>query len=359
MPSHHDYDEDLFADTRMTFGEHIEELRTHLIRAIKGLLFCMVIGFILDAVGTLLGREETIGVGRPMMGVITEPVKQQLNAFYERRLEKLELQAQQENPAVKDATEPKLVQIGLSPAALAAFRGQPAPENDGPVIWAEVLMKPLDFFKLTEGVNRIVSPKELTALSVTETMVVYFKVSLLCGLVIASPWVFWQIWSFIAAGLFPHEKKLVHVYLPISLGLFLGGVALCQFAVIPRSIEALLWFNEWIGIAPDLRLSEWLSFAIILPLVFGISFQTPLVMMFLERIGVATVEWYQSQWKLAVFVLAVVAALITPTPDAVTWFFMWAPMIGLYFLGIYLCRLSGRREEPDYDVPESDELIEV
>jgi sec-independent protein translocase protein TatC len=150
----------------------------------------------------------------------------------------------------------------------------------------------------------------------------------------------------------------VHVYLPISVGLFLGGVILCQFAVIPQSIEALLWFNEWLGIAPDLRLNEWLSFAIMLPLLFGISFQTPLVMFVLERIGILSVENYWSYWRIAVFALGVFAAVITPTPDAITWFCLWAPLVGLYFLGIALCKIAHRRD-PEYDVPETDELVEV
>ena len=139
----------------------------------------------------------------------------------------------------------------------------------------------------------------LSALSVQEALVVYFKVSLVAGLVIASPWVFWQIWSFIAAGLYPHEKKLVHVYLPMSLGLFLGGVLLCQFFVMPQAVAAMLWFNEWLGMSPDLRLNEWLSFAIWMPVVFGISFQTPLVMLFMGKLGIVNVEWFRSKRKIA------------------------------------------------------------
>jgi len=190
-------------------------------------------------------------------------------------------------------------------------------------------------------------------------MVVYFKVSVICGFVIASPWVFWQMWSFVAAGLYPHEKRLVNYWLPISLGLFLAGVALCQFAVLPRSIEALLWFNEWMGLTPDLRLNEWLGFAIWLPVIFGIAFQTPLVVMVLERIGIMTVEKYLSMWRIAVFVLAIFAAVITPTTDFVTWFALWMPMVALYFLGIYLCHLSAKKRPAEFDVPESDSLVEV
>src|SRR5439155_12176307 len=141
-------------------------------------------------------------------------------------------------------------------------------------------INPLDWALAQRKANRLLErPATLTTLSISEGFMVYFKVSLLCGLVLASPWVFYQIWAFIAAGLYPHEKRYVHVYLPFSLGLFLVGVLICEFLVMPKAVEALLWFNEWIGLEPDMRLNEWLGFAIWMPVIFGLSFQTPLAML--------------------------------------------------------------------------------
>src|SRR5262249_57292693 len=102
-----------------------------------------------------------------------------------------------------------------------------------------------------------------------------------------------------------HEKKYVHKYLPISLGLFLAGVLLCQFMVIPKAIEALLWFNEWLGLEPDLRLNEWLSFALLLPLVFGLSFQTTMVMLFLAKLGILDADSFRKKRRIAWFVMAI------------------------------------------------------
>src|SRR5205823_3177156 len=154
------------------------------------------------------------------------------------------------------------------------------------------------------------------------------------GFILASPWIFYQIWAFIAAGLYPHEKRLVNVYLPVSLFLFLAGVAVCQFLVLPKAVEALLWFNEWLGLDPDLRLSEWLSFAIMMPVVFGISFQTPLVMLFAYRIGVVDIETFRNKRRLAWFLMAIFAAVITPSVDALSMLFLWVPMGFLYEMGI-------------------------
>lgn len=359
MPASRDYSDDIFADSRMTFGEHIEELRKYLWRAIKGLLFFLVIGFVLDAVGSVLD-VRWIGVGRPMMDIITEPVREQVRAFYDDRYEKLrqkKIEGEHGDIAAPAVVKRQAVEVELTPDAIAAIRGVPVPPGTLPVK-VRALVDPLDLYSAQKGVQEVIRPPDLTVLSVQEGMVVYFKVSLLCSLVLASPWVFLQIWLFVAAGLYPHEKHYVHKYLPISLGLFLGGIALCQWAVIPRSIAALLWFNDWLGFNPDLRLSEWLGFAIMLPLVFGVAFQTPLVMLFLERIGIMSIERYWASWRMAAFVLAVVAAVITPTPDAFTMLAMWIPLVGLYFLGIGFCHW-GKPRETTADESDRDELIEV
>ena len=185
---------------------------------------------------------------------------------------------------------------------------------------------------------------------------VYFKVSLLCGVVIASPWIAYQIWALVAAGMYPHERRLVYRYLPFSIGLFLAGVFLCQFVVLPGAVKALLGFNTWIDLDPDLRLNEWLSFALILPLVFGLSFQTPLVMLFFNRIGVFGWEDYWSKWRDAVFIRAVFAALLTPTPDIVTMSYLFVPMFALYCLGVLICKYFPPAEEPE-DAAEQEVAV--
>jgi len=190
-------------------------------------------------------------------------------------------------------------------------------------------------------------------------MVVWFKVGIMAGFVISSPWVFYQIWAFIAAGLYPHEKRLVNVYLPVSVVLFLVGVVVCQFFVVPKAIEALLWFNEWLGVQPELRLNEWLSIAIAMPVVFCISFQTPLVMLFMYMIGLVSIETYRTKRKIAIFLMAVFAAVITPSVDATGMLMMWVPMCFLYEFGILMCWYKGRNTEDVPEPEEANELVEV
>ena len=159
--------------------------------------------------------------------------------------------------------------------------------------------------------------QSLVSLAPLETLTIFFMVCLVTGLVLASPWVFYQIWAFVAAGLYRHERKYVKKYLPFSLGLFLAGVFLCFLFVLPITLSFLLQFNVWLGVAPTLRLSEWMSFATILPLIFGVSFQTPLVMLFLERISVFTVDDFRAKRKMAILVITIAAAVLTPGPRPV------------------------------------------
>jgi sec-independent protein translocase protein TatC len=402
--------DDFFADTRMSFGDHIEDLRTHLWRAVAGFGVALFLSFF---------------VGHIVVRFITAPVKAELDRFYNKRVKTL--MAEKAN----ESAENKVKQISPSRSYLiprkqfdALRQGKPAAEinkmprprivtkeeeeeekNPGflarsaPWLFGESKEKDptyndakegsfekivvdaknpdpdLDkhFYRLwiavenplfvtgdqQEAQRKLLDIDNPTTLNVTEAFMVWFKVCIVCGIVLGSPWIFWQIWMFVAAGLYPHEKKLVHVYLPVSLFLFLAGVVVCELLVIPKAIEALLWFNEWLGMKPDMRLNEWLSFAIFMPLVFGLSFQTPLVMLFLARLGIMDVDSFRNKRRVAWFAMAVFAAVVTPSVDALSMLFLWVPMSLLFELGIFLIRLTPHPSGLDVDAPEPDEMVEV
>jgi sec-independent protein translocase protein TatC len=183
------------------------------------------------------------------------------------------------------------------------------------------------------------------SLSAGEPFSVYMKAALLVGAVIASPWVFYQAWAFVAAGLYTHERRYVRTYLPFSLALFLLGVVIAFSFVFEPVLRFLFTFNSWMGIDPDPRINEWLGFVLILPLGFGIGFQLPLVMLFLERIGVMTVAAYWSYWRVAILVIFVVSALLMP-PDPYSMTMLAVSLVFLYFGGILLCRFMPRYDKP-------------
>ena len=143
-----------------------------------------------------------------------------------------------------------------------------------------------------------------------------------------------------AAGLYVHEKKWVWTFLPISIGLFFAGVFIAFFFVFDFVLDYLLQFNAWLGLDPDPRISEWLGFVLVMPIGFGLGFQLPLVMLFLERIGVFDVSAYVSQWKFAVLAIVVVSAILTPA-DPYSMLFLAAPLCLLYYGGVVLCRWCG------------------
>ena len=159
----------------------------------------------------------------------------------------------------------------------------PAPREGSLTVGISSSLKSLRDSELIPALSAHGEPHDrLIALGPMEPAVIFFKVCLVTGLVISSPWVFYQVWAFIAAGLYRRERLLFYRFLPCSLGLFLAGVLLCFFAVLPLTLRFLLEFNAWLGVTAMWGLSDWMSFATILPLVFGICFQTPLVMLFLS-----------------------------------------------------------------------------
>ena len=134
-------------------------------------------------------------------------------------------------------------------------------------------------------------------LNAHEAFMIWMKAGFISGFVLSSPVVFYYIWSFIAAGLYPHEKKYIHIYLPFSLLLFLAGAALAFLFVFEPVLSFLFSFNRAMDIDPDPRISEWMSFVLFLPLGFGIAFQLPLVMLFVQRLGLVSVRSFINKWN--------------------------------------------------------------
>ncbi len=175
------------------------------------------------------------------------------------------------------------------------------------------------------------------SLAATEAFMIWMKAGLILGLVIASPWIFYQMWLFVAAGLYPHEQKYVYLYLPVSLGLFWSGAALAFFFVFDPVLKFLFQFNASMGIDPQPRIGEWMSFVLLLPLGFGIAFQLPIVMLFLNLLGIFSVANYIEKWRIAVLVIFIVSMVLTPA-EPISMILMAIPLTGLYFLGIAMCR---------------------
>jgi sec-independent protein translocase protein TatC len=343
------YDEDLFKDSTMTFGEHLEELRMCLFKAILGLLAGFLIG---------------LAVGGPVTRIIEAPLTTALTSYQQKRSEEnirakeAELRAAgyplPEDPKkaeafiTKWALDKKFEEVYVNPRELLIQLKRSDPEQ-----FHNVPLPAAD--PDTEGSggdlvrvflwHNIARDVRVTSLSAHEPFSIYIKAAFLAGLLVSSPWVFYQIWSFVAAGLYPHEKRYVHVFLPFSVLLFFAGAALAFLFVFQPVLKFLFYFNDKLGITQDIRISEWLGFVLILPIGFGIGFQLPLVMLFLERIGIFSVKAYLSKWRIATLVIFTLAMFLTP-PDPQSMLLMAVPLMVLYFGGILLCKYLPRSRSP-------------
>lgn len=189
------------------------------------------------------------------------------------------------------------------------------------------------------------------ALGSGEAFMIYLKASLLTGTIVAGPFIFYFLWTFVAAGLYPQEQRYVYFYLPFSLLLFGAGVMVAFVFAFEPVLKFLFSFNMLLGIDPQPRIGEWLSFVMLLPLGFGVAFQLPLVMLLLYRIGIISVDTYVSQWRVAILIIAVISMLATPA-DPISMLLLGGPLILLYVFGIALCRFlpTNRRPFPEgYD----------
>jgi sec-independent protein translocase protein TatC len=169
-----------------------------------------------------------------------------------------------------------------------------------------------------------------------EPFMVWVKAGLILGAVFSSPMVLYHLWSFVAAGLHSHERRYVYIYLPVSVGLFVAGVVLAFFVVLHFVIAFLLEFNGSMDVAVEPRLTYYVNFVLLLPLGFGIAFQLPIVMLFLQRIGLFETQAYVDSWKIAILVIFVIAMIVTPA-DVTSMVALAVPLVFLYMLGIIMC----------------------
>jgi sec-independent protein translocase protein TatC len=152
------------------------------------------------------------------------------------------------------------------------------------------------------------------------------------GLVIASPFVFYQIWLFVAPGLYKHERRAVATFVVSSVGLFLGGIAFGYFILLPIVLRFLISFQG--PFTPLISINEYFDLTLLVLIGLGVIFELPVLIFFLSLIGVVTPKFLWKNMRYAILVITIVAAVVTPSPDMTTMLIFMAPMILLYLAGI-------------------------
>jgi sec-independent protein translocase protein TatC len=169
--------------------------------------------------------------------------------------------------------------------------------------------------------------------SPTGAVNMYLKLAIYLGLVIASPIVLYQVWLFIAPGLYRHERRAATGFMVSSVTLFLGGIAFCYYILLPYTLSFLVGFNTPY-FTPFISINEYWDLVLILMLGLGLVFQLPILIYFLALFGLVTPGFLWKNLRYAVLIISIVAAIVTPTPDALTMLVFMAPMVGLYLLSI-------------------------
>lgn len=294
----------------MSISEHLNELRSRLIRALIGVGIALV--------ACLFYQDE-------IMQVITRPHRKAMERL-EEKLEEGKEEASDDEP-----TEEEM---------FAALVKDAEGENPKTAAVLEMIGKKVFNFE-DQGRKRRVT---LQAIKYQEAFISYLKASIVAALLLASPWILLQLWSFVGAGLYTHERRYVLLYLPFSFLAFGCGVAFGYFVLIPEGLSYLATYANPELVSFKVTLEFYLSLFLLLTLALGLVFQLPLVMMFLARARIFTPKEYAKHRKYFLLTAVILGAVLTP-PDPVTQILLASPMFLLYELGIWLSRITARRQK--------------
>ncbi len=162
----------------------------------------------------------------------------------------------------------------------------------------------------------------------------YINLGLYLGIAIAMPWVLYQVWLFVAPGLYKHERKAVASFIGSSMFLFLSGIAFGYFVMLPQVLTFVVHFANEGPIKPLIDINEYFSLILLVLVGLGIIFEMPVVIFILSLFGIVTPKFLLRNFRYALLLITVAAAIVTPTPDATTMLVFMAPMVVLYFIGV-------------------------
>lgn len=369
-------------DVPMTIGEHLEELRAHVLKAVLwtvlALAVCLAFQsrlflFILGPHESMVASIQRENQARDALARLNDArVEAALGAIHRdaelaRKLDEVErarrIAAEVARPTSHDALaelerqqEEALSRLEVLTRALyAAADASPPDAARLAALEKDVAAAKERVLELRAQVARDVRPlidvnakgpsATLQSIDPTDTFMSHIKLALVAALFLAAPLILWELWKFISRALYPHEKKWVGVFGPLSYGAFLTGFTFGYFVLIPLGLRFLAAFAPVDLVETQYSVRGYISMVITLSLVCGVIFELPLFMCFLSLIGIVDatqLRAWRRYWILAAFVIG---GILTP-PDPFTQTLMAIPLLGLYELGILLSALVGRPAAP-------------
>lgn len=181
---------------------------------------------------------------------------------------------------------------------------------------------------------------KLYFLSPTEPFFTAFKISFLAGFIIMSPFIFYQVWKFIEPALYEHEKKLALPFVLFTTVFFVIGVLFCFFVVLPVAIGFFISFgNIQLGAEAIFSVKEYISFVLRMLFAFGATFELPVILSLLARLGLVTPQFLLKARPYFIVIAFILAAILTPTPDVFSQLMLAVPMVGFYEISILMAKL--------------------
>lgn len=304
--------------TSMSLGDHLEELRARMIMAVIAL-----------SIGTII----SFAMGKMIIRFIQEPYFSVMDSYTKKQFK---------DP---NALPPTLAQAVFKNVIQGLSSDPNAPHVDPNLVQylQKVYTSTLKDWTGSPAMLSGFTANRLQTLGPSDAFLSYMKISFITGLILSAPWVFYQLWMFVAAGLYPHEQKCVKSAVPFSAGLFILGALFFLFIVAPLTLRFFLVFGDMIGVTCNWTFQKYISFVTTLMLVFGLAFQTPIAIFILNRTGLVTIQALKSSRKYVVLGMFVIGAIATP-PDPLSQVSLAIPLYGLYELGILLCVLFNKNK---------------
>jgi sec-independent protein translocase protein TatC len=210
---------------------------------------------------------------------------------------------------------------------------------------------------ITRPLHRVLPPNSyMIYTSLPEAFFNYMKISFYASLFLTSPYILYQLWKFISPGLYKTEKKYMLPFVISSTTLFICGILFGYYLALPPAFGFFVEFSSDF-LRPMLSLREYLSFSLKLLLAFGLSFELPVVIFFLAKIGVVNSKMLSRNRRYAILIIFIAAAILTPSPDAITQIIMAVPLMGLYEIGIIVAKLAEKKRPKEEDLKDDQKEI--
>ena len=313
-------------EVKLGFWDHIRELRKRLMLAAYGLAAGMC------AVGYWV-TDIYDGLMRPVLSALKPPAVSQAA--------KVALQAAAAAPGLADGVRLALLECATQPVVSDGSKLVLAPLGQAKGL-SEGLIKALgECAAMPSSIDPV---HKLVFTSAIEPMMVYLKVAMYGGIFVAAPWILFQLWQFVAPGLYKKERRVVVPFLFFGTLLFYSGAAFCYWLVMPAAFPAMLQFASASSMTPMLSITEQLGLVVAMLLGFGLVFEVPVIIAFLAMVGLVTADFLAKYRRHAIVVNTLLAAIITPTGDPLNLALMAVPMCLFYEIGIILARILGKKK---------------